>query len=166
MMKLFSLLLLWILAFASCAQSKVAVRDSYAFLRQNSRGTIAVDDKGEPVNHGPDSQYIAYVEIPAAIEPVWSTAWINRESYDVFGTKVSSPVTPGTRLNSDMPVRLTAKAGNSLWELSFQKGAKQAMPAKYKSSAGDDIVIKAVYNKKEIFVAINNITQLNPLIYP
>ncbi|TDH29167.1 hypothetical protein EXU57_03615 [Segetibacter sp. 3557_3] len=165
-MQLLSLLSFCLIAFASCAQSKIAVSNTYGFLRQNSRGALAVDEKGGPINPGPDSQYIAYIEVPSAIEPVWTTAWINKQLYDVSGAKVTSPVIPGTGLNTALKIELAATPGNNLWELSFQKGTPQPLPAKFTSAASTPMIIKALYNKKEMFFEVKSISELDPIIYP
>lgn len=166
-MKLLFIFIILTTVFTSCAQSKITATKSYGFLRQNSRGTIPVDENNKPLISGPDSQYVAYVELPSTLSPSFSKAWINQQTFDIFASKVNSPFVVGAKQNSDEVIKLSAQSGNSLWQLNLQKGEKEAIPSKYTSvDFTNNILIKGTMNKQETFLSIPAIIKLSPIIFP
>lgn len=151
--------------FSSCAQSKQAIKNSYAYLLVTHAGMIAVDDNGNPRSSGVDSSHIIYIEAPATFAPVWEVAWLNNKAYSITASPVSQKNVQVGFSQMDQPIIIKPAAGNKLWRISLGERIKniRTTASVNKQESPNAIILEGKISNKKFTHIIRDETELRPI---
>lgn len=107
--------------FNSCGLSKYGIKEAWVFTEEKFRGTIQVDDNGNPVTKGVMVETTIFLETETKDLPVWTTAEIDGKTYSIKeNIQVQSPSTIGKNKTDETPVTITASTGHFLYRLTLE----------------------------------------------
>ena len=139
-----------------CGQTNKQLVRAQGYFTVPTRGTIAVDDNGRPLDPGRDSVFVLIVETKSnAIK--WERAWKDGRSFSLLVSKISGKETLG-RSRAGENIEMAPGKGNTLWKIELADDAqKRKAPERM---AHHDILVQAKSGNKSFFISIKSITEL------
>ncbi len=143
----------------SCSQVNYGIKKVNGYTEIRQRGTLQVDDFGNPVNIEPIIIHTIYVEAPTNSKIEWNLAWWHGKAYAVAATLSSSlPMEVGIGKVSGQKIILKPENGNKLWKLELMPTNKKGNPPSKKSKG---IILEGKINSKKIVRSIDQLTELS-----
>jgi len=120
-------------------------------------GTIAVDDKGEPLDMHRDTLYTVIAEVQGTAVQ-WTGAWISNRYFSIIVSPVEGKqIIAGKRFADEAPVVITTTK-NPLYKMELTLGetkSKQTLPPK-----GGEILLEGLANTKPFTYRISSLSEL------
>jgi len=144
-MKQFFLIVSILLSFSSFGQVQPAIKNVHAFYYIPLPGIIGVDLDGNPLKVKRDTVYRIFVEVKGTV-PKWKAAWKGGKTYLISAIPQKNfPVKAGETTDDGMPINITPRKGNSLWELEFGAPTSTEINKGIKSN---EIMLEGVFKNK------------------
>jgi hypothetical protein len=146
----------------SCAQINKAIVKSTGYFFIPTPGTIAVNDKGEPLPGKRDSVFLLFVEIKAD-NIQWESAWKDGRSFILTATKVKAKVTIGQTKARNQKVEVLPPSPNTLWQLTLSDDEKRSLAPQI--TTPDEILLKGRIKNENVFVRVRPLIELTSPLY-
>jgi len=137
------------------------IRNAQAFSQHQVFGTIAVDEKGNPLTRGSQTNHFIYFESDEMPVPKISTVIYKGVMY-IHPSLVSisqSQVRVGNRLSDNQPIFIKASKGKKLWKIELTPVDDNDKVRKNSQL----IVIKGKIKKRSFRITLSNDVELAPM---
>jgi hypothetical protein len=142
----------------SCSQTKLGIKNVYAFKAIQNRGTIAVDENGKPLTPAVDTLQIIYVETEQR-PIIWEHAWKDNKTYNISAVQMTQKqIEIGKEKGTQRNISISASKGGQLWLLEFSPSDNLPAPATINHGS---ILIQYKLNGKKILRTISHQTELS-----
>lgn len=158
----FFLFLLCMFFLHSCAQINKAIVKSTGYFFIPTGGTIAVDEKGEPLPVKRDSVFLLFVETKTD-NIQWESARKDGRSFFLTATRLTDRVTIGETKAGNQKIELSPANQNTLWQLTLSKQESKNLASQ--PAAPGEVLLKCRIKNENIFLRVGPLIELNSPLY-
>ena len=134
-----------------------------AFYTIRTPGTIAVDDKGQPVPIQQNKVYSVFLEVKGQV-PEWTRAWADEKFFNIIALPLKEKNTViGSIKENDQQVVMAASNGNTLLQLElspnelFQKSPEVLKPG--------EVLLEGKWQGKPFYHKVQKVVELASPMY-
>lgn len=165
MNRLFYLLLMFLISslLHACAQTKNVVVNSSGHFYMPMRGTLPVNENGQPINSKQDTVFILFVETKEN-KIQWNKAWKGGTLFLVNSTQIKeAKAVVGETTPDNKKIILSPAKGNTLWQIELT--GSPIYEKAPQSITHQEILLKGIRKKQVFYHRISILTELASPLY-